>query len=332
MNAENLNQLCEEPVPRSSVRMTGPAESGPSASLDIAPGTILGDKYRVERRLGEGAMGVVFAARHLGLDEMVAIKFVRPEVQDVDGALARFAREAKLAARIHSEHVTKVFDVGVLEPFGPFMVMEYLEGSSLAELLEAEGPLPPTRLVGYLLQACEALAAAHAAGVIHQDVKPENLFVVRRAGVEVLRLLDFGIAQVLPSAPAEAAAGASSIVLGTPLYMAPEQLRPSGGIDARADIWALGVVSYELLSGRMPFAGESLPEICTAILDAEPRPLGVTCSAALRDVVMRCLAKDPAQRFGSVAELAAALMPIAPRDAHSYASRASSILRASVAL
>src|SRR5262245_59579201 len=134
MNAEKLNQLFEEPAPASAIRKASPAPPVPRSAQEITPGTVLGDKYEVERRIGEGAMGIVFAARHLGLDETVAIKFVRPDVQDTAGAMARFAREAKLAARIHSEHVAKVFDVGVLEPFGPFIVMEYLEGSSLAEV------------------------------------------------------------------------------------------------------------------------------------------------------------------------------------------------------
>lgn len=334
MNAETLSQLFEEPAPVSSIRKASPAQPAPRASREVTPGTVLGDKYQIERCIGEGAMGVVFAARHLGLDETVAIKFVRPDVPDTGGAMARFAREAKLAARIHSEHVAKVFDVGVIEPLGPFIVMEYLEGASLAQVLETEGPLPAERLVGYLLQACEALAAAHAAGVVHRDVKPDNLFVTRRAGTEVIRLLDFGIAQILPNGPALEgdAANGPTVVLGSPLYMAPEQLRPDGLVDARADIWALGVVSYELLSGNMPFVGSSLPEICTSIIDAEPPELGPSCPVALAAIVRRCLMKDPAQRFSSIAELAAALLPLAARDAHSYASRASSILRASSAL
>lgn len=333
MNAERLNQLFEEPAPASSIRKASSAQPVPRSCQELAPGAVLADKYEIERRIGEGAMGVVFAARHLGLDETVAIKFVRPDVHDTAAAMSRFAREAKLAARIHSEHVAKVFDVGVLEPFGPFIVMEYLEGSSLAQVLESEGPLPAERLVGYLLQACEALAAAHAAGVVHRDVKPDNLFVTRRAGTEVVRLLDFGIAQVVPNGSAqESEVTGSAVVLGSPLYMAPEQLRPSSVVDARADIWALGVVAHELLTGNMPFAGSSLPEICASILDADPPELGPRCPAALAAVVERCLMKDPAQRFASVAELAAALLPLAARDAQSYASRASSILRASSAV
>jgi serine/threonine-protein kinase len=334
MNAEKLNQLFEEPAPVSSIRKASPAQPESRSCRELTPGTVLGDKYAIERRIGEGAMGVVFAARHLGLDETVAIKFVRPDVEDTAGAMARFAREAKLAARIHSEHVAKVFDVGVLEPLGPFIVMEYLQGASLAQVLETEGALPAERLVGYLLQACEALAAAHAVGVVHRDVKPDNLFVTRRGGTEVVRLLDFGIAQVLPNGPAldGDTANGPAVVLGSPLYMAPEQLRPSSIVDARADIWAIGVVSYELLSGNMPFEGGSLPEICASILEAEPPELGPSCPAELSAIVKRCLMKDPARRFATVAELAAALLPLAARDAHSYASRASSILRASSAV
>lgn len=318
------------------------APSGVNAGVfqvarDFAAGKILADKYRIERKLGEGAMGFVLQATHLGLDEAVAIKLMRPEVQSMEGALARFAKEAKIAARIRSEHVAKVLDVGQLEHYGPYIVMEYLEGSSLAELLDARlldgrGPLAADRVIEYVLQACEALAAAHAIGVTHRDVKPDNLFVTRHGGLETLKLLDFGISKAALTGFALGGAAPTStvsFVMGTPLYMSPEQLRSSPDIDARTDVWSIGAVMFELLCGAPPFDGASIPEICAAILDAPPGELPASVSAPLRAIVLRCLEKEPDQRFQTVAELAAALVPLAPGEAKAYASRASCILRAS---
>jgi eukaryotic-like serine/threonine-protein kinase len=377
MNAKPLfNLTADEPPPQSSIRKAheidatserAPSPGSPSPRIDegagrftgaansvaawvasheaalslsaggLAAGTVLDGKYRVERKIGEGAMGVVLQATHLGLDEAVAIKLMRPEVQRMEGTLGRFAKEAKIAARIRSEHVAKVLDVGVLEPLGPYIVMEYLEGSSLAELLDARlegglGPLAADRVIEYMLQACEALATAHALGVIHRDVKPDNLFVTRHAGLETLKLLDFGISKagltgrVLGN---DVRTGTVSCVMGTPLYMSPEQLLSSPEVDCRTDVWSMGAVMYELLCGEPPFRDGSIPEICAAILDAPPPELPPRCTTALKAVVMRCLEKDPAQRFQTVAELAGALVPLAAHDARAYASRSSSILRAS---
>ncbi len=307
------------------------------SARDFVPGKILAGKYRIERTLGEGAMGFVLQATHLGLDEAVAIKLMRPEVQNMEGALGRFAKEAKIAARIRSEHVAKVLDVGELEPFGPYIVMEYLEGNTLAEVLDARlldgrGPLQPDRVIEYVLQACEALAAAHAIDVIHRDVKPDNLFVTRHGGLETLKLLDFGISKAALTGPVLGGAVATStvsFVMGTPLYMSPEQLRSSPDIDARTDVWSIGAVMFELLSGAPPFHGASIPEICAAILDAPPAALPASIPARLRAIVLGCLEKEPAARFQTVAELAAALVPLAPHEARAYASRSSCILRAS---
>jgi serine/threonine-protein kinase len=340
MNADSLNQLFEDPAPHSSIRKaihretdaTRSNEPSPSSILTLSPGVVLASKYRIERKLGEGAMGVVFAATHLGLDETVAIKLMRHDVQQTDGTFARFAKEAKIAARIRSEHVPKVLDVDVLDGLGPFIVMEYLEGSSLADMLEASGPFRAERVIAYVLQACEALAAAHSIGVVHRDVKPDNLFVTRHGDLEVLKLLDFGISKArLEGSVLGEDMGASTVsfVMGTPLYMSPEQLRTSADVDVRTDVWSLGVAIYELVCGRPPFTGESIAEICAAILDAAPAPLPDTCPAALRAVVSRCLEKDRSRRYQNIAELAAALVPLAPGEAQAYASRSSCILRAS---
>lgn len=364
MSAETLNPF-EEPAPHSSIRphsatpdsgaraaasAAGPRDgvaaggvapgngASPGGAIpDGALGRVLGGKYRVERKIGEGAMGVVLAATHVALDELVAIKFMRPEVQRMEGTLEHFAKEAKIAARIRSEHVVKVLDVGEVAPLGPYIVMEYLEGKSLADLLDARlfdrrGPMSAERVVEYLLQACEALASAHAIGVIHRDVKPDNLFVTRHAGLDILKLLDFGISKAALTArapDADVGTSTTAFVMGTPLYMSPEQLRSLPDLDGRTDIWSMGAVMYELLSGRPPFHAASVPEICAAILDSQPAPLPSSCPAALEAVVMRCLEKDRERRFQTVAELASALLPLAPGEARAYASRASCILRAS---
>jgi eukaryotic-like serine/threonine-protein kinase len=361
MSAEPLT-IFEDPAPNSSIRpnssagdaaaearvsveiragdapgaATAPAPAV-AAPADYAVGKVIDGKYRIERKIGEGAMGVVLAATHIGLDELVAIKFMRPEVQSMEGTLHRFAKEAKIAARIRSEHIAKVIDVGQLAPLGPYIVMEYLEGKSLADLLDTRlfdrrGPMTAERVIEYMLQACEALAAAHAIGVVHRDVKPDNLFVTRHSGLEILKLLDFGISKTtlaagLPNADAETSTLSS--VMGTPLYMSPEQLRSLPDVDCRTDVWSMGAVMYELLSGTPPFQATSVPEICAAILEATPAPLPPGCPPTLGAVVMRCLEKDRERRFQSVAELAAALVPLAPGEARAYASRSSGILRAS---
>jgi eukaryotic-like serine/threonine-protein kinase len=353
MRADTLNPF-EEVDPHSSIRPhssmsdSGAGEAAsPGASVQIrgagvAPddsvvGKVLDGKYRIERKIGEGAMGIVLAATHVALDEPVAIKFMRPDVQRMEGTLERFAKEAKIAARIRSEHVAKVLDVGEVAPLGPYIVMEYLEGKSLADLLDARlferrGPMSSERVVEYLLQACEALAAAHAIGVIHRDVKPDNLFVTRHAGLETLKLLDFGISKAALTArvpDADVGTGTTAFVMGTPLYMSPEQLRSLPDLDCRTDIWSMGAVMYELLSGQPPFHATSVPEICAAILDFQPAPLPPSCPPALAAVVLRCLEKDRERRFQTVAELANALLPLAPGEARAYANRASCILRSS---
>jgi serine/threonine protein kinase len=308
--------------------------TGPFAAL-YSPGQILAGKYRVDRHIGEGSMGVVLAATHLGLSETVAIKFIRPDARELPGVLERFGTEAKVAARIKSEHVIRVLDVGSADPIGAYIVMEYLEGQSLGVLLEANGPLSVERAVEYLLQACEGLAAAHAIGVIHRDIKPENLFVTRHGNVEVLKLLDFGISKTALGCRIfgnDAPPNQTAFVMGTPLYMSPEQIRSDPNLDARTDVWSMGAVLFELLTAKSAFAAGSVTEICSRILDSPPLSLPADMpgrNAALEKVIQRCLEKDPAQRYQSVVELAQALMPLGSASARSYAARASCILTAS---
>jgi len=296
----------------------------PPPDLGIGPGDVLGGKYRVERVIGSGGMGVVLAAHHLQLDERVALKLLRPEaVSDAD-AVARFVREARAAVKIKSEHVARVTDVGQLDGGVPYMVMEYLEGRDLATWLEESGPLSPEQVVEFVLQACEAMAEAHGLGVVHRDLKPSNLFCIRRAdGRASVKVLDFGISK-LSGPRADPRVTRTDTVVGSPAYMSPEQMQASRKIDARTDIWSLGVVLYQLLSGRLPFEGEAATDLAIKIATSTPPPLrslAPEVPAGLEQVVLRCLEKDRAHRFQNVGELARALEPYGPARARASVER-----------
>ncbi|MGC4091034.1 MAG: serine/threonine-protein kinase [Polyangiaceae bacterium] len=233
---------------------------------EIVEGQILAGKYRIDRVLGTGGMGMVVAARHIVLDERVAIKFLLPDALSSDEAVARFEREARAAVRIKSEHVVRVTDVGRLESGAPYMVMEYLDGEDLSNWLRLRGPLPVEQAVDFVLQACVALADAHSVGIIHRDLKPGNLFCVRRSdGQLVIKVLDFGISKLTEAARVSEPGGFSvtktAAVMGSPLYMSPEQVQSAKDVDARSDIWGLGVVMFELLTGVGPFLGEAFGEL-----------------------------------------------------------------------
>jgi len=298
---------------------------------EVYAGQILGGKYRVDRVLGAGGMGMVVAATHLQLDERIAIKFLLPEALANPEAVARFGREAKAAVKIRGEHVARVIDVGAFENGAPYMVMEYLEGKDLSELVHERGALPPTDAVDAVLQACEALAEAHALGIVHRDLKPANLFMTRRPdGTPSVKVLDFGISK-LTQAGADHSMTKTSAVMGSPLYMSPEQMTASRQVDARTDIWAIGVVLYELLAGRVPFRAETLPEICGLILTAAPsaiRDFSPGVPSELQTVVQRCLEKDRERRFSNVSELAHALAPYGSRATSRSVERISRILGA----
>jgi eukaryotic-like serine/threonine-protein kinase len=281
----------------------------------IVSGTILLQKYRVESLLGQGGMGLVFAARHLALDEPVAIKVLTHSVSQQAEGLARLQREARILARLRNEHVVRVIDLGELEDGKPFMVMEHLSGSDLATLLEAEGAFEPSRAVGFILQALVALAAAHANGVIHRDLKPDNLFCATNPdGSSLVKVLDFGISRLeRRGGPGSASMTQPQALMGTPLYMSPEQLRDPTDVDPRSDIWSLGVVLYELVTGRAPFLANGLPQIAVKIATEPPPPLGLDgAPAGFEKVVLRCLEKERDLRFSDVAALARALGPYGP--------------------
>lgn len=280
----------------------------------VREGDIIADKYRVERWLGAGSMGVIVAAMHLQLRQRVALKLVLPHALSEPGAAERLLREARAAARLKSENVARVLDVGTLLTGAPFIVMEFLDGLNLGELLDAQGPQPFETSVSYIVQACDALTEAHAAGIIHRDLKPENLFLTRRgSGAVVVKVLDFGISKV-SATEADAPPSLAIGNVGTPLYMAPEQMRSSHDVDPRADIWSLGAILFELLSGLPPFPARSYADLCVVVASGEKPRLDVLeaiAPPALIEIIGRCLKCDPAHRFQTTAELAAALEPFA---------------------
>ena len=286
----------------------------PEESAPVKEGDILAGKYRVEGVLGVGGMGVVVSATHIELGQRVAVKFLLPVALRNAGALQRFAREARLAVKLRSDHVTRVLDVGSLESGAPYMVMELLDGDDLGTVLEKRERLPVGDAVEYVLQACDAVAEAHALGIVHRDLKPRNLFLTRKLnGAPHVKVLDFGISKVA-QVEGDHALTRTNDVMGSPNYMAPEQLRSAKDVDNRSDIWALGVILYELLTGRVPFLAETITQLCSMVLEKDPLPVEQLCAqvpAGLAQVVARCLTKDPDLRFSSVNQLAEALLPYA---------------------
>lgn len=295
-----------------------------SGTHPVAPGDVLDGRFRVERVLGAGGMGVVVCATHLQLREPVAIKLLSPDAAEDDEARGRFLREARACARLRNEHVTRIMDFGVSEDGSPILVMEYLEGEDLGQILARKGPFPAEDMVEYLLQACEALAEAHARGLVHRDLKPSNLFLATGPdGAPLLKVLDFGIATCHGDGPDDSIlrsklTGANAL-LGSPAYMSPEQLCSKDPCP-RTDIWALGVLTYECLTGEPPFARDSIVQLFTAILNSEPSPLRekrAEVPPALDRLCLWCLEKDREDRCPDVVTFAQRLAEVSPSDERS---------------
>jgi serine/threonine-protein kinase len=289
-------------------------------------GTVLAGKYRVDRLLGRGGMGMVVAATHLQLARPVALKFVLGEWSNHEVLIERFLREARACAKLQDEHVCKVHDVGTLEDGAPYIVMELLEGRDLASRVAHQGPLDVPTAAGYVLQACIALAEAHSVGIVHRDLKPANLFVARRPdGTDIVKVLDFGIAKVQDNVSQGLTATMS--VMGSPGYMSPEQLRSAKGVDARSDIWGLGVILYELVSAQRPFEAQTITEMAVKVAVDPTPPIPVRVPPAFERLVQQCLSKSPDARFKDVAALANALASFARPEDRALATSVSRILR-----
>ncbi len=283
------------------------------APLNIQPGTVVAGKYRTERMLGKGGMGAVVLARRIEGGEALAIKFLLPTLQDDGHFVERFRREAKATARLSTAHVPRVLDMGTTEQGAHYIVMEYCPGKDLRALVKEKGPVLEHEAAAYVGQACVALAEAHALQIVHRDIKPSNLLLSKSAdGNPLIKVLDFGVAKVR-SAHIETEMTSTGAVLGSRLYMAPEQMRNPRDVDARADIWALGVCLYYLVSGHTPFAAETSEEVVLAVVLHAPRALrevAPNVSTAFEEVVLKCLEKSRSARFSSVTELARALAPL----------------------
>lgn len=295
-------------------------------------GATVAEKYVIERVIGKGGMGVVVAARHVELDQRVAIKFLLPEIAEHPTAAKRFRREARAAARLRGDHACRVLDVSSLENGIPYMVMEYLEGCDLSTELARRKRLPSSEAVDYMLQACDALAEAHASGIVHRDLKPSNLFLAMRADCSrKLKVLDFGVSKFLTDSDAgHMGLTHTASFIGSPLYMSPEQLASSKDVDARTDIWALGAVLYELIAGRSPFLADTVPQLVDVLLRTQPPSfdsLGVRAPDGLEQVVLLALAKQREQRYASVLDFARALAPFAPSRGSLSESRIGRLLR-----
>jgi serine/threonine-protein kinase len=265
-------------------------------------------------------MGIVVEAMHLHLDLPVAIKFMSPLLKDNPGGIERFMLEARATARVHCEHVVRVFDVASLDDGTPYIVMECLEGKDLGAVLRSRGRLPLAEAIDYVLQACAGVAEAHTTGVVHRDLKPGNLFCCSRPqGPPLVKVLDFGVSKLLQGDArlrSQATTG-PHVIIGSPVYSSPEQLYGASNVDGRADVWALGAVLYELITGTPPFFGDTIMDVCSKVLSAPPEPLGPRfpeVSPKLEAVVARSLAKERDERFASVNDLALALAPFSVRQ------------------
>ncbi len=304
-------------APDDSQRFDGTPAGGKPLSPDlivaVPPGQVIGERYRIDAPLGSGGMGVVCRATHLGLGTSVAIKLIRPDLSADAEFVRRFLNEARRAAVLRSERIARVHDVGQLDSGTPFLVMELLEGVELGAYLKERGPLPIDDAVNIALQICEGLAEAHANGIVHRDIKPANTFLVRRAdGRFAVKILDFGISKQVSDAPNTLTDSHQS--LGSPWYMSPEQMLDASAVDGRSDIWSVGVVLFELITGRHPFDGANVAEVCAKVLTS-PAPslqsLRPELPAELEGIVERCLEKNIDDRFPDVAALGAALQRFA---------------------
>jgi serine/threonine-protein kinase len=276
------------------------------------PGQTFAGKYTIGRVLGQGGVGVVFEAFHQRLNQRVAIKILRAEARRSSEWLARFDREARAAVKLRGPNVARVFDVDTTPDGTPYMVMELLEGWNLAEEIGARGPLPIAEAVGYLLEACSAMAEAHWLGIVHRDLTPANIFLANAGGRRMAKVVDFGISKITDERTNVTTTDAA---FGTPQYVSPEQIRSTAQVDARTDVWSLSVILFESLAGMTPFEGKTASAVVAAVLIEKPKPIAQMrpdLPKGLVAAIMKGLTKNPAERFQTVDELAAAIAPFGP--------------------
>ena len=280
--------------------------------MTIEPGQVIDDKYRIVRIIGEGGMGAVYEGENLRIHRRVAIKVLNAAWATNSEIVARFEREAQAAGRIGNDHILEVIDLGSLPNGNRYMVMEYLEGETLLARIQKYGKLEPERIVPIARQFLSALSAAHAAGVIHRDLKPENIFIIReKAGrSDFVKLIDFGVSKFTNLGAESQRFTRAGSVMGTPCYMAPEQARGRGEVDVRSDIYAVGVMLYEAVTGQLPFDSESFNDLMFKIALSDPptpRSLLPTLDADFERIIQQAMMREPSARYQTVDELASAL-------------------------
>jgi serine/threonine-protein kinase len=293
-------------------------ESCPSTGQQITEaqklvGKVMEGKYKILRVLGEGGMGVVYEANHTLIGRRLAVKVLHPDVSTMDDLVERFYNEARTAAAIGHEHIIEITDMGSHNG-APFIVMEFLEGHALTDLMQ-ERVFSMDEAVAISLQVLDALNAVHAAGVIHRDLKPDNVHILNKAGRQFVKILDFGISKLKTPEVQDMHLTRTGTVLGTPYYMAPEQAAGKKDQDHRIDIYAAGVILYEMLTGALPYTGDNYNALLAAILTEEaptPRTYNPDIPVELENVIMTAIAKQPGQRFGNAVKFMEALRPFAP--------------------
>ncbi|HVV81610.1 MAG TPA: serine/threonine-protein kinase [Kofleriaceae bacterium] len=304
---------------------TGAAADAPKRKVEEnLIGTTLLGRYTIHRKIGQGGMGVVYEATHTLIGKRVAVKVLLDKYARKEQIVARLEQEARLASAIGHEHIIDITDFGQTDDGRTFVVMEFLEGESLAEILAREGPLPEERILAVAIQVAGALGAAHAKGIVHRDVKPENVFVLRRKDRDFVKVVDFGISKSLRASDGHDEESPrltqTGMVLGTPLYMSPEQARGDEELDARIDVYALGVIMYEIATGRVPFTGANYLSIISQVLNEEPKPpraLRPDLSDEVEAIILKAIEKDRDRRYQSTEEMLADLTALHDDPTHS---------------